>query len=117
MSTRPLPRAYIAFALLTLFGMLPAMLVDHNAVRPSAAGLAFIVFLLVAVARGHFLAWVLLLIWNALIVLAVLASSGGTWLPGTPLVLLSGILCLALQLAPSVRARVGLRRERTVTAL
>lgn len=112
-----LPRTYMAFAFLTLFGMLPAMLVDHDSIHPSAAGLAFIALLLVAVSRGHVFAWALLLVWNAFLVLTVVAGSGGTWLPGVPLVLLDGILGLALQLAPSMRAHVGLRREGTVAAL
>jgi hypothetical protein len=116
MSTRRLPRTYIAFALLTLFGILPAMLVDHDSIHPSAAGLAFIALLLIGVARGHALAWALLLVWNVLLVLTVVAVSSGTWLPGTPLVLLNGMLGLALQLAPSMRTHVGLRRERVVTA-
>jgi hypothetical protein len=116
MPRRPLPRTYIAFALLTLFGMLPAMLVDHNSIHPSAAGLAFIVLLLIGVARGHVSAWALLLVWNVFLVLTVVAVSSGTWLPGTPLILLNGILGLALQLAPSMRTHVGLRRERALTA-
>jgi hypothetical protein len=117
MPARRLPRTYFAFALLTLFGLLPAILVDHDSIHPSAPGLAFIALLLIAVARGHVFGWALLLIWNAFLVLAVVAAAGGTWLPGTPLVLLNGILCLALQVAPSMRAHVGLRRERTVTAI
>jgi hypothetical protein len=117
MPSRRLPRTYIAFALLTLFGMLPPMLIDHNSIHPSAPGLAFIALLLVGIARGHALAWALLLIWNGFLVLTVVGVSGGTWLPGTPLVLLNGLLGLALLLAPSMRARVGLRRGRAATAL
>ena len=117
MPARRLPRTYIAFALLTLFGMLPPMLIDHNSIHPSAPGLAFIALLLVAIARGHALAWSLLLIWNAFLVLTFVGASGGTWLPGTPLVLLNGLLGLALLLAPSMRTLVGLRRDRAATAL
>jgi hypothetical protein len=117
MRARQLPRTYFAFAFLTVFGMLPAMLVDHNSIHPSTAGLAFIALLLVAVARGHAFAWTLLLIWNSFLVLSVIAISGGTWLPGTPLVLLNGLVGLGLQLTPSMRAYVGLGRDRAVTAL
>ncbi len=117
MPARRLPRTYIAFAFLTLFGMLPPTLIDHNSIHPSAPGLAFIALLLVAIARGHALAWSLLLIWNAFLILTFVGASGGTWLPGTPLVLLNGLLGLALLLAPSMRTLVGLRRDRAATAL
>jgi hypothetical protein len=117
MALHRLPRTYVAFAVVTLFGLLPAMLVDHNSIHPSAPGLAFIAFLLVAVARGHAFGWALLLIWNIFLVLTVVAATGGTWAPGTPLILLDGTLGLALQLAPSMRAHVGLRRKRPANAL
>jgi hypothetical protein len=110
------PRTYIPFALLTLFGMLPAMLIDHSGIHPSAAGLALIAMLLFGVARGHVLPWALLLIWNLFLVLTVVALSGGSWLPGTPLVLLNGVLGLALGLTPSMRIHVGLPRGRAAIA-
>jgi hypothetical protein len=117
MPQRRLPRTFIAFAVVTLFGMLPAMLVNHDGIDPSAPGLAFIALLLIAIARGHAFAWALLLIWNVFLLLTVVAVTGGTWAPGTPLILANGILGLMLQLAPSMRAHMGLRRERTASAL
>jgi hypothetical protein len=122
---RRLPRTYIAFAFLTLFGVLPAMLVDHNSIRPSAAGVAVIALLLLAVARGHAFAWVLLLLLNGFFVLSIVAVAlshvagpgAGTLAPGAPLLLLNFALCLALQLTPSVRAHVGLQLKRMSTAL
>jgi hypothetical protein len=120
-----LPRTYFAFAFLTLFGVLPAMLVDHDSIRPSTAGLVFIALLLLAVARGHLFAWSLLLLWNGFFVLSVVAvalsdaagSGGGAASPGDPLLLLNFAVCLALQLAPSMRTHVGLNRKRAPAAL
>jgi hypothetical protein len=93
------------------------MLVDHHSIRPSAGGVAFVAVLLLAVARGRVFAWALLLIWNAFLLLSVLAVSGGSWLPGMPLLALNAFLCLALQLAPSMRAHLGLRRKDEVTGI
>jgi hypothetical protein len=122
---RRLPRTYMAFAFLTLFGVVPAMLIDHDTIRPSAAGLAVMALLLLAVARGHLFAWALLLLWNGFFVLSVVAvalsdvagSGGGTASPGDPLLVLNFGLCLALQLTPSMRAQVGLQRKRTPASL
>jgi hypothetical protein len=83
MRRRRVPRTYAPLALLTMFGMLPAMLIDGNSIRPSAAGLAFVALLLVGLARGSMVAWGLILAWNAFLAFSVVASSG-TWLPGTP---------------------------------
>jgi hypothetical protein len=115
----------MAFAFLTLFGVVPAMLIDHDSIRPSAAGLAVIALLLLAVARGHLFAWALLLLWNGFFVLSVVAvalsdaagSGGGPASPGDPLLVLNFGLCLALQLTPSMRAQVGLQRKRTPASL
>jgi hypothetical protein len=105
------PTHLFPLAILTLFGSLPAMLIDGESIRPSAAGLAVIALLLVGVARGSMLAWTLLVIWNAFVVLAVAAAFGGSWLAGAPLLLLvNAIVCLALLLAPSMRAHLGAQR-------
>jgi hypothetical protein len=113
MTLRRLPRAYAPLALLTTFGMLPAMLIDGDHIRPSAAGLAFVIFFLVLLARGSVVAWVLILVWNVFLVLSVTASSG-TWLAGAPLLLINAMLCLALLLTPSMRDHVRLRRGRAI---
>jgi hypothetical protein len=110
MPTRRLPRIFFPLAILTIFGTLPAMLIDGDSIRPSAAGLVVIALLLVGVARGSTVAWTLLVIWNAFVVLAVAAAFGGSWLAGAPLLLVNAILCLALLLAPSMRAHLGARR-------
>jgi hypothetical protein len=110
MRAHRLPRTYVPLAILTMFGTLPAMLIDGDSIRPSAAGLAFVALLLVGVARGSTLAWTLLLIWNAFLALSVAATVGGSWLTGAPLLLLNAVLCLGLLLAPSMRAHLGVRR-------
>jgi hypothetical protein len=111
MRAHRLPRTYVPLAILTMFGTLPAMLIDGDNIRPSAAGLAFVALLLVGVARGSTVAWALLLIWNAFLAFSIAATVGGSWLPGAPLLLLNAVLCLGLLLAPSMRAHLGVRRE------
>jgi len=69
MPARRLPRTYFALAVVTMSGILPAMLVDHDSIHQSAPGLVLIALLLIAVARGHVVGWALLLIWNAFLVL------------------------------------------------
>lgn len=118
---RQLPRTYVPFALLTMFGPLLVMLVQGEAIHPSVPGLAFVALLLVGLARRSVLAWGLLLIWNLFVTLAVaLVSGGGSsgggegLLPSAPLLLLLGLISVGMLLSPSMRAHVGIRRPRTV---
>jgi hypothetical protein len=110
-SLRQLPRTYVPFALLTMFGPLLIMLVQGDAIHPSAPGLAFVALLLLALARRALLAWILLLAWNLFFAFAVAGASGWTF-PSAPLFLLLGLISAGLLLSPSMRQHVGIRRPR-----
>ncbi len=115
---RQLPRTYALFALLTAFGLPLIMLVQGEAIHPSAPGLAFVALLLVGLARRSVLAWTLLLLWNLFATLAFGlvfggGSGSGEWLlPSAPLFLLLGLSSVGLLLSPSMREHVGIRRPR-----
>jgi hypothetical protein len=110
-SVRRAPPVYVPFALLTMFGPLVIMLVQGDPIRPKVAGLAFVVFLLWALARGSVLSWGLLLLWNVFVVFSIAAVSGGELLlPSAPLLLLLALGSAVMLLMPSMRAHVGLRR-------
>lgn len=112
-SHRRLPRAYLPFALLTLFGPLPVVLLQHDPIHPKPAGLAFVAILLVALARRSVISWTLLLLWNVFLVCAAAPALGSPGMTvGAPLLSLLGLSCAAMQLTPSMRHRVGLSRRR-----
>ena len=114
---RQLPRAYVPFALLTVFGPLLVMLVQGDQIRPSAGGLAFLALLLLGLARRSRLAWGLLLAWNGFLVLAVAAALGGSGvLLSAPLLLLVGLGSIGLLLSPSMRQHLGGEGRRPGTA-
>ncbi len=74
------------------------MLVQREAIHPSAPGLAFVALLLVGLARLSVLAWTLLLVWNHFATLAFgLVSGGGSgsgeWLLPSALLSLSSAAC------------------------
>ena len=118
-SLRQLPRTYVPFALLTMFGPLLIMLVQGDALHPSAPGLAFVALLLLALARRSLLAWILLLAWSLFLAFTVVGVSGGAggggWLfPSAPLFLLLGLISAGLLLSPSMRHHVALRPHASV---
>lgn len=95
-----------------MFGPLLVMLLQGDAIHPKAAGLAFVVFLLFALARGSVLSWGLLLLWNLFVVFSIAAASGGHLLfPRAPLLLLTAVSSALMLLAPSMREHIGIRRS------
>ena len=114
MSFNQLPRTYLPFALLTMIGPAIVMLIQGDALHPSAPGLVFVALLLLGLARRSRVAWSLLLAWNAFLALAVAAISGGTWLlPSGPLFVLIALTSVGLLVSPSMLQHVGIRRRRS----
>ncbi len=103
----PPPRAYLPIALLTLFGPLPVMLLAGDQIHPSAGGLALLVILLVGLARGSRLAWTLLLLWHAVLVLAVGAMLAWPWPANGILALAMSAASVGLLLSSSMRRHVA----------
>jgi hypothetical protein len=99
-----------------MFGPLASMMAAGDTIRPSAAGLAFVALLLLGLARGSHVAWLILLVWNAFAVLSVIGAGGGTLLLGAAFLLLNGVLSLALLLSPSMRGHLRTQRARSVVA-
>ena len=112
MLSRRLPRSYLAFVLVSVFGPLLVMLIQGDRIRPSIGGLAIVALLLVGLARGSLIAWALLLLWNVFLAFSVAATSGGDWLlPSAPLLLLVAAVSAPLLLPSSMVEHVGLRRR------
>jgi hypothetical protein len=99
-----------------MFGPLLGMVVVGDTVRPSIPGLAFVALLLLGLARGSHVAWLILLVWNAFVVLSVIGTAGSTLLLGATFLLLNGVLSLALLLSPSMRRHLGAQRPPSVIA-
>lgn len=101
---------YLPFALLTMFGPLGIMVLQHDPIHAKPAGIAFVAILLFAVLRGSLISWTLVLLWNAFLVFAAAAavSHPGSVTLGAPLLPLLGLSCAAMQLTPSMRHHVGL---------
>jgi hypothetical protein len=60
------------------------------------------------IARRGYITWALLVVWNAVMALSVIAIGGpGSWTPGAPVFLLCALSSVALLLAPSMREYVG----------
>jgi hypothetical protein len=105
---------YVPFAVLTMFGPLPIMLLQHDPIHVKPAGLAFVAIVLVALARRSAISWTLLLLWNVFLLFAPLPALGSAGMTvGAPLMSLLGLICAAMQLTPSMRDHVGLSRGRT----
>jgi hypothetical protein len=115
---RRLPRIYLPFAALTMFGPLPVMLLQHDPIHVHIVALVIEVGLIAAIAGGSAVAWTLLLLWNGLLTLAVIfaSASGDSMTVGAPLFALLGISCAAMQSSPAMRAHVGLKRRRVPPA-
>ena len=101
---------YWPFALLTMFGPLPIMLLQHNPIHAKPAGLALVALVLFALARRSRTWWALLLLWNVFLVLSVALAVGNPegMTVGAPRLALLGLSCAVLQLRPSMRHHVGL---------
>lgn len=107
-------RVYVPFAVLTMFGPLPIMLLQHDPIHAKPAGLAFVAILLVALARRSVISWTLLLLWNVFLVFAAAPALGSPGMSiGAPLLSLLGLSCAAMQLTPSMREHVRLSRRRS----
>ena len=106
---RRAPRTYVLFVLLAMFGPLLLMLLQGDAIHPSAAGLAFVALLLVGLGRGSSLAWALLLAGSLLYALAVAATLPGGPIGGWLSALLLCLVCAGLLLSSSMRRHVGIR--------
>ena len=105
---------YWPFAVLTIFGPLAIMLIQHDPIHAKPAGLAFEATLLVALARRSAISWTLLLLWNVFLVFAAAPALGSPGMTvGAPLLSLLGLSCAAMQLTPSMREHVGLSRGET----
>jgi hypothetical protein len=116
MPVRELPRTYFPFALLTMFGPLLGMVAAGDSVHPSVAGLAFVALLLWGLARASGIAWLLLLLWNAFVVVSVVGVSGSTVSLGGVLLLLTAVPSVLLLLSPSMRAHLGVWQGRRAAA-
>jgi hypothetical protein len=105
---------YLPFAVLTMFGPLPIMLLQHDPIHAKPAGLAFVAILLAALARRSVISWTLLLLWNVFLVFAAAPALGSPGMTvGAPLLSLLGLSCAAMQLTPSMRDHVGLASRQT----
>lgn len=116
---RRLPGVYVPFAVLTMFGPLPIMLLQHDPIHVKPAGLAFVAILLIALARHSLISWSLLLLWNLFLVFATGGALGTAGMTvGAPLLFLLALSCTAMQVTPSMRHHVGLGRgQRPATPL
>jgi hypothetical protein len=108
----------VPFALLTMVGPLLIMLLQGDPIQARPAGLAFVVFLLWALARGSAVSWVLFLLWNLFLAFSTAAvSRGNLLLPSAPLLLLLALGSAVMLLTPSMLAHVGLRPSGTHQAV
>ena len=97
------------FAVLTMFGPLPVMLLQHDPIHVKPAGLVLVAILLVALARRSLVSWSLLLLWNVFLLFATGGALGTQGMTvGAPLLFLLALSCAAMQLMPSMRHHAGL---------
>ena len=104
---------YVPFAVLTMFGPLPIMLLQHDRIHLHPLGLAFVALLLLALARGSITSWTLLLVWNVFLMFTAAPglSHPGAMTADAPLLPLLGLSCAVMQLRPSMRQHVGFGRS------
>jgi hypothetical protein len=106
----------VLFLYVVLSVLQPALFVLVGALHhPNGRGLAFIAVLLVALAFGSRIAWVILLALNALPLLGVLGAafgSGVLW-SHVVVIVLTGVALEATLLSPAMRQHVGSRRNRS----
>lgn len=114
MPKRRLPDVLVLYVALSV--LQPALFVLVGALHhPNERGLAFMAFLLVALAYRSRIAWVMLLALNALPLLAVLGASFGSgvlW-SHVAVIVLTGVALEATLLSPAMRQHVGGRRKRS----
>lgn len=123
MTVRRPPNAF--FLLLVLTILQPGLFVLVGAVHDlNTRGIGFVIVLLVALANGSRLAWVLLVVTNGVPLLAVVSLSGGAVAAGGRLMwshavvmVLTGVGLEAVLLSKPIRQYIGSRRPRTGSAI
>ena len=109
-----LPRTYYAFLAVSICG--PILLIAHCGGTVNRSGLAFFAFLLFGLGRRWRPAWALLVVSNAVPLVAVLGlAAGGGLLLNAALLILYGVSSLALLFSPSMLDHVRLRSQLTST--
>jgi hypothetical protein len=109
-----LPRTYYAFLAVSICG--PILLIVNGGGAINRSGLAFFAFLLFGLGRRWRPAWALLVVSNAVPLLAVLGLAAGSGLLlNAALLIVYGVSSLALLFSPSMLDHVRLRRQLTST--
>lgn len=101
------PWELLAFVPLTILGQLLVVWASGSPVQPSRGGLLVFGLLLVALACRSSLAWTLLIAWNGLMLIAVLAPlvSGVRFVP-VAVAAAFHVSCLTLLLSPAMRRHI-----------
>jgi hypothetical protein len=106
-----LPRVYLLYVLLTV--LQPVVFLAFGAIKHvSATGSVLALLLLIALGFGSRIAWGLLIVVNAIPVVAALAAIGGhTLWRNFALTLITGVVLEAVLLSVDMRRHVGGRRS------